>query len=159
MTAPVPEDTIAKIREMAAAGIPRNEIARTLGVSGSTVSKWVKRKDGPDVFVRGVQTQAATAAKVADAKARRAEIQLKLLDDAERMRQQLFQPAHAFSFGGKENTYEEATLDEPTFADKHKIVMAVSAAINASIKIDEHDNRDDGLAAVDAWLAAMLDQQ
>lgn len=157
MAAALSPDIIAKIRELAAAGMPRNEIARTLGLSGSTVSKWAKRgDDGPEVFDRS-QTKVATAAKVADAKARRAELQLKLLDDAERLRGQMFTPVTAFSFGGKENTYEEHVIPEPVFGDKHKIVMAVGAAITASIKIDEHDNRDEGLSAVDAWLAAMTD--
>lgn len=156
MAAALDPQTIEAIRTLAAGGMPRNEIARTLGLSGSTVSKWAKRgDDGPEVFDRS-QTKVATAAKVADAKSRRAELQLKLLEDAERLRGQLWQPAHAFSFGGKENTYEEHTIDEPTFADKHKIVMAVSTVITASIKIDEHDRANENLSAMDAWLAAHI---
>lgn len=136
MTAKISDDKIAKIREMHAAGASRNEIARTLGVSGSTVTKWTTRA-GLDFDREG--TRAATAAKVADAKARRAQLQLDLLDKAAALLDKIDKPALAFNFGGKENTYSERVIDEPTFVDKRNIVQAVSTAIASSIRIDEHD--------------------
>lgn len=143
---------IARIRELHATGMSRNDIARTIGRSARVVSKYAERL-GLD-FDRE-QTREATAAKVADAKARRAELQLKLLDDAERLRGQMFAPVVAFSFGGKDNRYEEHPIPEPVFADKHKIMMAVSAAITASIKIDEHDRNSETASEFDAWLTEM----
>lgn len=147
------DDDIAKIREMAAAGKGRNEIAREVGCSYASVTKWAKREGDDEVFVRGPGVIAATAAKVADAKARRADLQLKLLEDAERLRQQLFKPAFAFNFGGKENTFESKTIPEPTFADKRNIVQAVTTAVNASIRIDEHDKA----SGVDEQKAALTE--
>lgn len=147
---PLTDDDRAKIKELHAAGMNRNEIARAIGRSFAAVSKHAA-KLGLSFNREG--TAAATAAKVIDAKSRRAQLQLDLLEDVERMRQQLFQPAFAFSFGGKENTFESETIPQPTFADQHKIVMAVNTAITASIKIDEHDRAGENLSAIDAWLA------
>lgn len=139
------------IRKLHAAGKGRNDIAKELGRSGQTISRAAERLG--ITFERGPEVAAATAAKVADAKARRAQLQLDLLDDAERLRQQLFAKTTAFNFGGRDNTYNETELNEPTFGDKRNIVQAVSAAISTSIRIDEHDKEDTSLSGLDAWLA------
>lgn len=85
------------------------------------------------------RTEAATHARVADAKARRAALEVALLEDAERLRRQMFAPTVAFNFGGKDNTYNEQPLDQPTFADQLKLQQAVGIAITHSLKIAEHD--------------------
>lgn len=152
---PVTEAEIQRVRDLHAQGMSRNDIARALGRSGRTVSRIAAEQVPPLTFERGEQVAAATEARKADAKARRAELQLKLLDDAERLRAQLFAPAHAFNFGGRDNTLNETVLSEPTYADKRNIVQAVAAAITTSIKIDEHDRTMDNPSEVDAWLDAM----
>lgn len=150
---PVTEADHDRIRELHAKGMSRNDIARETGRSGRTVSRIAEHLGL--TFERGPMVAAATAAKVADAKVRRAELQLKLLDDAERLREQLFKPALAINFGGRDNTLNQTTLPEPTFQDKRNIIQAVSTAIASSIKIDEHDRTMDNPSEVDAWLDAM----
>lgn len=141
-----------RVRDLHANGLGRNAIAEQMGRSGRTVSR-IAAELGL-TFDRE-RTKAATAAKVIDAKARRAALALALLDDAALLRAQLWSPAKAFNFGGKENTYNEVTLDEPTFADKRNIAQAVSVLLDRSIKLDAYDKGDGSTSGVDAWLAAM----
>lgn len=146
----------SKIRELHAAGKSRNDIARELGRGMNTISRACAAMQLD--FVR-TRTAAATEARKQDAKAMRAQLMIDLLADADRLRQQMFEPAHAFNFGGKDNDYNERTLTEPTFADKRNIVQAVSTAVSTSIRLDEHDRVDETLTEVDAWLAAMMGVQ
>lgn len=43
------------------------------------------------------------------------------------------------AFGGKDNTYEEHLLAEPTFADKKNIISAVSTAVTSVTKLEDYD--------------------
>lgn len=140
-----------QIRRLHDAGKCRNEIAKLLGRSGSTISK-AAAKMGLS-FDREM-VKAATAAKVADAKARRAELMHELLDDAERLRQQLFAPTTLHSFGGKDHTYNSKDVEQPTFQDQHKIMMAVSSAVTSSLRIDDHDT-DTGADGAKSMLGAL----
>jgi AraC-like DNA-binding protein len=117
-------------------GLGCKAIAREAGVSPSTVSK-VCNEAGL-TFDRS-KTEVATKALVADAKHRRAELAEHLLDDADRLRRQLWEPAKAFSFGGRDNTYNEVELDKPTFADQLKILQAVDVASRRHQSLVEMD--------------------
>lgn len=130
------EDT--ELRDLHAAGHTLGDIARRLGRSRSTISHHAKRL-GLVWDRAGTRTAAATAAKIADARTRRANLATQLLDDAERLRAQLWAPTIVFNFGGAENTYAERTLTEPTFADKLKVMQAVGIAVDRVLKIDLHD--------------------
>jgi hypothetical protein len=143
-----------KIKKLHAEGKGRNEIATMVGRSKAAVSKVIAATG--QSFARGEEVKAATAAKVLDAKARRAQLQLDLLADAERLRRQLFESARVHSFGGKDHDFAVAVIPEPTFADKRNIVQAVVTVINASIAIDRHDRAGAELSGVDAYLAARL---
>jgi AraC-like DNA-binding protein len=133
-----------RILELHATGLSRNEIAREAGVSGSTVSKVCS--EAGLTFDR-TKTVAATKALVADAKHRRAELAEHLLDDADRLRRQLWEPAKAFSFGGRDNTYNEVELDKPTFADQLKILQAVDVATRRHQALIEMDTSSGATAA------------
>lgn len=74
---PLTDHDRQRVAELHAQGMSRNDIARQIKRSPSTVTK-LARELGL-AFDRAA-TRAATAAKVADAKARRADLALKLLD-------------------------------------------------------------------------------
>lgn len=133
-----PEDR-QRILDLHATGMSRNDIARETGRSGSTVTKVIH--DAGLTFDRST-TAAATQAKKVDAAALRAQLELDYLADAQRLREQLWQPCTAFNFGGKDNTYAEKQLTEPVFADKLKIMQASTTASNASLRIEQ--SRADG---------------
>src|SRR5690348_6130490 len=142
-TPPTSDENKTRILELHAAGKSRNDIARETGIGAATVSKIVK---AAGLSFDRSKTEAATAAKKADAAALRAQLALDYLADAQRLRQQLWKPCIAFNFGGKDNTYAETSLDEPVFVDKLKIMQASTAAANASLRIEAARN-DGGTAA------------
>lgn len=144
-----------QIRDLHAAGHGCNDIARQLGRDRATISKHAK--DLGLTFDRK-QTKAATDARVADAKHKRAILSEQLLDDALRLRAQLWEPATVFNFGGRDNTYEERTLDKPPFADQEKILRSLAVAVDKHARLLELDRDPEGLAAVDAWLRGITGQ-
>lgn len=137
---PLTDVEIERLRVMHADGATRNDIARALERSGATVSKYAA--DLGLSFDRS-SVQAATEARKADARSRRAALQTLLLDDATRLRAQLWQPHEYIDHGGKEFVEVRWTQPEPSPADKLKLMQAAGAAIDRSLKIDEHDSDTD----------------
>lgn len=148
------DDDTARLHQLHGEGLSRNDIARTMGRSGATISKHAAAAGLS--FERGPEVEAATAAKVADGKARRAQMMLKLLDDAERLRLQLFAPTTLHSFGGKDHTYRTAEVDQPLFRDQRDIMGAVSVALTASMRLDLHDG-DPGVDDAKSMLRALTE--
>lgn len=134
-------------------GKTRNAIAKEAGVSGDTVTKVVR---AAGLTFDRTMTLQATEAKKADAAKLRAQLELDLLDDARRLREQLWQPAKAFNFGGKDNTYNETELAEPVFADKLKLVQAATSAINTALRI-EAARGEGGVAAARSLVADLAE--
>lgn len=139
------------VRKLHADGKGRNEIAETIGRSGRTVSRIAKELG---LKFDREKTRAATEAKVIDARAKRAQLANDLLDDAARLRQQLWRPADYVDHGGKEYFRVDWTLDEPTFTDKLKIMQAVGIAADKAIRLDEYD-ADPGIDAAKSMLGAL----
>jgi hypothetical protein len=134
MADPLPAETIAQIRELAAAGLSRAEIARRTGVSTTSVG----RHAPPGSFDRS-GTMAATKARTADMAARRAQLADNLLTDAVRLREQLWQPYTVYAFGGRDNTYNEHHLDEPPTDAKRALMQTAVAAATQHLRLVDHD--------------------
>lgn len=143
------------LRRLVSEGVAQSEIGRQLGRSRGAVAnqaaKLGVRSDRTD-------TMRATEAKVIDAKARRAALELSLLEDAERLRGQIFAPTLIYNFGGKDNTYNQAEVNEPPHADKLKLMQAIGIAVDRSIKISDHDadtGITEAIGALDQIAAAL----
>lgn len=136
MTAAVTAAERDRIRQLHAQGLSCNAIATEIGRGSSTVSRLAK--DMGLAFDRRA-TQAATVAKVADARARRAQLMTDFLDDAQRLRHQLWAPHEYIDHGGKEFTEARWTQNEPTAADKLRLMQAATTAVNASLRLDQRD--------------------
>lgn len=134
---PVTQADYDAVKQLHAQGLGRNEIARRIKRGERTVSR-LAAEQGLS-FDRAGATAAATAAKKADAASRRARLQVDALEAAERLLEQMFQPALVYNFGGKENSYESRTLNEPPFADKRSIAVALQALTNTAIRLAEYD--------------------
>ena len=128
-------------------------VTEQLGIPKQTVQDWA-RKAGVRT-VRTSATREATEARAVDLKARRQELAELLLDDAHRLRKQLWEPTMAFSFGGKDNTYEEAQIPEPTFGDKKNIMSSVSTAMNTVVNMTKLD-QDNGVGEVVSMLDKLI---
>ncbi|MFB7860127.1 hypothetical protein [Rhodococcus qingshengii] len=97
----------------------------------------------------------ATTAKAAEAvhvdnKARRVALEERLLVEAQKIMDQLWEPTVVFAFGGKDNTYEEHTLTQPTFGDQKAIVQTATTAIRESTRLHEMNAGQQAEKAVSA---------
>jgi len=99
-----------RARELYDQGMGCNAIARELGVGAATISRWAKR-EGLD-FSRD-ETAVAVRARTIDIAASRTELTRKVLLVAHEALDVLDGPYLVYSFGGKDNTYEEHLLDTP----------------------------------------------
>lgn len=150
---PITDAERQRITELHAAGKTRNDIAADLGRAPSVVSK-VASQLGLS-FDRSA-TKAAVEAHAVDAKAKRAALLANLLDDAARLREQIWAPHEYVDHGGKDFDEARWIQKEPTAADKLKLMQAAGIAVDKSLRLEQHDADVQGIAAVDAWLRDMM---
>lgn len=143
-----------QIRALHAEQLPRNEIARRLGIGTRTVSIYAARMGL--TFDNAEMTETATAARKAQLAARRMDLAEALHEDAERLTEQMWEPAKIFNFGGKDNEYNERPVDEPPADAKRALMGAAGMAIDRSLKLVPPETDQQGLAAVDQWLRGMM---
>lgn len=153
MGAPITETTRQLIKTLHATGKSCNAIAKEAGVAASTVSKICKQEG---LSFDRTNTRAAVASHAIDAKARRAELKQLLLEDAHRLRQQLWMPAQLVNFGGKDNTLNSTTLPEPLFVDKKNILTAVGIAVDRVEKLEKLDN-DNGVQDAESMIQKLIE--
>ncbi len=146
---PITPDEEQQIRTLHAQDIACKEIARRLGRSPSTISKAAKRLG---LLFDRARTQQATQAKRVDAKARRAQLSLDLLDDAARLRRRLWQPSVQVFPSGKGPA--RVTLDLPPAKDARDFVLAVHTAIRGHADLERLDS-DTGADAARSMLGQL----
>jgi hypothetical protein len=136
----------ARIVEAIRAGAARNEIARQFGRSPSTVSK-IATAAGLS-FDRAA-TAAATEAKRVDMEERRSQVAERLLSDAERLRERIWQPAIVYRW--HEGELLTDVLPSPTFRDVRDI------AISLGVLIDKQTALIGGVEDIEHTRAAIVD--
>lgn len=132
---PITDADYTQLAELHGQGLTRNQIAKQMGRGTATVSR-MAAKAGLD-FDR-TRTAVGTAAKVADAKARRADLALKLLGDAEQLRERIHS---TYTVWRILNDGELVTgqLARPDARDQRDLMIAASTAIEKSLRLDEYD--------------------
>lgn len=134
------------------------EAARRLGLSTGTVAAWVSRagQSIPATPAQAAARASITASVIANTAARRTQIAEALLEDADRLRQQLFAPTIRREVkvvsGGqmREGRVEivDVELDQPTFADQRHIVASVTGLLDkALLMLGEATERVEQLTA------------
>jgi hypothetical protein len=98
------------------------------------------------------QTKAATAAKVADTKARRAELSSLLLDDAFKLRERLWEQSVQPISTPKGPV--KVWLDLPPARDASDFMRAVSGAVKSHVDLEKTDS-DSGSDAARSMLSAL----
>ncbi|GAA0969835.1 hypothetical protein GCM10009555_017670 [Acrocarpospora macrocephala] len=149
---PLSDDELQQIRDLHAQGLSCSAVADTIGRSRAAVSRAAAKMG---LAWDRSQTKAATEARVADAAAKRAQLALDLLDDAARIRAQLWEPCMAFNFGGRDNTYAEHQLERPDFAGQEKILRGMAIAVEKSLRLTDYDTGDDA-AKVGSLLGSLF---
>ncbi len=135
------------------AGRSTRELAAAHGVSDRFVRKIAEENDVTDAWSRE-QTKNATAASVADSKARRAAISAKFLTKADELLDQIDRPHLVFSFGGKDNTFNQKTLDRPPTGDIRNLMIAAATAFDKHVVAEKHDT-DSGADAAKSMLGQL----
>ena len=151
-TTPVSDAELEQIRILHARGESCQSIAAAVGRNKSTITRQCRRLGLS--FDRS-QTKAATDAKQADSKARRAEVQSLLLDDFHRIRERAWQP-YTMVVGTGEGA-ETVLLDLPPAEALRAFYVSIGACLDKHLAIERYDSDDaGGMNAVDAWLRGML---
>lgn len=115
-------------------GKGRNQIALELNIGGRQVSEACEEMG---LKFSTAATEKATRAREAFSAERRSLLMQKQLDDAHKLREQMWSPTTMGQFGGRDNVWSEVTLDEPTYADKLRIQQAINGAVNNVLRLME----------------------
>lgn len=150
---PVEEHVRERAIELIREGMPRNAIARELTIAPSSVSKIAA--DAGLTFDRATQTASATAARQHDLKVRRLELIDELMSKATDHLVAIDQPFLAFNFGGKDNSYEEHTLDRAPTGDILNLHRAASLALKDARELIRDDD-DQGVAEAESMLMNLI---
>ncbi|MHA3724332.1 GcrA family cell cycle regulator [Leucobacter sp. HY1910] len=140
-----PDPKRAQLRKLQSEGLSVRKIAEQIGVSRSTVSAWAKQEGLS--FDRS-KTAQAVAAKSIDLAAGRQRLAEKMLAVAEDMLDRIDDPYVVYSFGGKDNTFEQATLDSAPVEVRRNIVTTAGITFDKLTRIVEKDTDLTGVTSV-----------
>lgn len=155
MPAPIPADKRAAILADIKAGGTCRGIANTHHVSPDTVRRIAAEAGIKNPFERA-QTKRATEARRADNAARRAELAARLLDVVDDLIAQMGGEYLVHSFGGRDNSFNTATLPRPPAGDLRNLMTAVGIAVDKHLALEKHETGADAEHAA-SLLTAMLD--
>lgn len=151
---PVQAHVRARVLDLHAKGLGRNEIAKLTGIGAASVTRIVQAEGGS--FDRS-KTEQAVKARVTDMANYRTSVAEKLLVAADELLDKLHQPFLAYNIGGKDNVYTEHEMDGPSTPAIRDLVSSAATALKAHtelVKFDQDPNQ--GLSAVDDWLSSMM---
>ncbi|GGM65104.1 hypothetical protein GCM10012275_39560 [Longimycelium tulufanense] len=132
---PITDADRERVRVLHAEGKSRNEIARQIGRSVSTVTG-IARALGLS-FDRS-KTAAATAARQIDNRARRAELVARLYGRAEQVLARLDAPTYTFT-ATTVHGIETTRLDHVPAPDEKALASAVSSHLSAAARLEQID--------------------
>ena len=139
MPAPRPWEPVETdaLRDLHSQGLSLNAIAKRMSRSKDVISR---RAADLGLNWDRSRTAVATQAVVADAKARRAALQVSLLGDAENLRRELWRPVEYVDHGGKDFVEVRWTMPTPSYQDRLRIMQSVGLALDKSLRLAEHDS-------------------
>jgi transposase-like protein len=140
-----PEKRDAILADARAGGKSLTQIAKDHGVGKSTVHKMVKDAGMTNAFDR-TQTEQATRAHAIDARARREQLKLALLGDAERLRARAWD-RYEVVVDSRTDGPQTMTLDLPPLQDVRAAYAAIGIAIDKSVRLDQYDSTDSDVDA------------
>lgn len=123
-----------RARGLYAGGLSCNAIARELGCAPSTVSRWAK---GEGLSFDRSQTAAAVAAHTVDLAAGRTRLAEKMLAASEAMLDRIDDEYVVYNFGGKDNTFEQRTLDSAPVEVRRNIITTAAITFDKLTRIVE----------------------
>lgn len=121
-----------ELRELHSQGLGRNAIATAMGINTSTVSRTAAHLGL--TFDRSQILPAMNAIR-ADIEERRVLTALTLQEVIEDSLERIYEETVVFSFGGKDNEYNEHYFDEAPIAERVKLLTAAAIAIDKQLKL------------------------
>lgn len=131
---PVTPELRARVRALHGEGLGRNAIAREVQVSGATVTKIAKQFKPPLEFNRE-ETAIALRARQIDLGSIRESLARKFLLAADDSLNMLAAPVVLGQFGGKDNTWNETLLPEPTIEQRKTLIGSAQAAAKSGVDL------------------------
>lgn len=143
-----------RARQLHAEDMSCREIAKELGVVPSTISRWAEREGLR--FDRS-RTAAATQAHTVDLAAARIRLAEKMLVSTEDMLDRIDDPYLVYNFGGKDNDYNERTLDSAPVEVRRNIIATAGITFDKLTRIVEKDTGSGEAAAgvLDSFASAL----
>jgi hypothetical protein len=145
----ITEDDLALFVQLHGDGLGRNEIARQMDRPVGTVTLMARR-----VGVRFDNTNTEIAVEAARQRAAllRTQLSLRMLNDAEALLEQMWEPTRIGNFGGRNNTWSEVEVEQPPDTAKRNLAQAAALLLDRSLKLEEFDQH-----AGDDQVIGMLD--
>lgn len=131
-----PDKKRVQLRELHAQDMSVRQIAAQLGVSRTTVSRWAKEEG---LAFDRARTAQAVAAQQIDLAAGRQRLAEKMLAAAEEMLDNINRPYLVYNFGGKDNDYNEHTLDSAPVEVRRNIITTAGITFDKLTRIVEKD--------------------
>lgn len=131
---PMSQETRARAAALHAEGVSRNEIARRIDVDPATVTRWAQAEGLS--FDRS-KTEAATAAHSFDLRAARLRLAEKMTANAERSLAAVDEGYLVYSFGGKDNRYNEHRLAEAPLSARREAQTIAAIAFDKLTRAEE----------------------
>ena len=159
-TEPVTDDERAAIADAIQTGRSYADIARQFGRGTGTVARIAKSIGWTVEQSTALRTRKANEGRSAYSAEKRAELAAKATERAEQMLAKMEGEYLVFNFGGKDNDYNEHTLEHPPTEALRSMAQTFRDLMRTVLDIDRHDNRaEDGLAAVDQWLRGLVGEE
>lgn len=128
--------------------------AKHFGIPISSVTNWVRKHKAKTTIT--ASNRAATEANSEQMRLRRSRIANDLLDDAVRLREQIWKPHEYHDWGGKDHEFDVREVDQIPPADKLKLMQATSSALDQVAKLTaDVDNTKSDAESMLAKLAKM----
>lgn len=131
------DEKAAQARALYDADIGCNQIAKALDVSAATVSAWAKREGL--AFDRS-RVKTATEARSVDLAAERVALAEEMMAAGRLALQEIRGQVTVHNFGGKDNTFETATLDNAPMGMRREAMTTAGIAFDKATRIVEKDN-------------------
>lgn len=148
---PVQAHVRAKVLDLHAKGLGRNEIAKLTGIGAASVTRIVQAEGGS--FDR-TKTEQAVKARQVDLAQLRGIVSEKLLTRANELLDEMDDSFLAFNFGGKDNTYEEHLLERAPVDARRTMIQAATTAVKTHTDLVKFDS-DQGQARAESLLDAI----
>lgn len=154
---PVSDRERKQIIEAIKAGMSCYQIAKDFERAPATISKLANKEGLSHHFGVSLPLQKAHKASLQSMAESRAFLAERFLNEAHSMLDKLHEPHTAYSFGGKDNVYNEHVFDEPPPNEKKHLMTTAAIAADKHLKLVAHD-RANGSETVGSLLGTMIDE-